>query len=179
MGIENLLKCVRILKKDHAAVHLILGGEGAESKSLGNMIEELGISDSVTMTGFIPPDLLPRYYGAADFFILPSRYLEGFGLVTPESMACGTPVLGTPVGGTKEILGHFDPEFLFRDTSAEAMAKGIQKAIGKYLTNGKQYAALRVRSREYAARNYSWQRHIDQLRSIICEVISYRNKSRK
>jgi glycosyltransferase involved in cell wall biosynthesis len=83
------------------------------------------------------------------------------------------------VGGTKEILAYFDPEFLFQDTSAEAMAKGIRGAIEKYLTNGKQYAALRVRSREYAARNYSWQRHIDQLRSIICEVISYRNKSRK
>jgi glycosyltransferase involved in cell wall biosynthesis len=85
MGIENLLNCIRILKKDHEGIYLILGGEGTESKNLGNKIEELGIADSVTMTGFIPPDLLPGYYGAADFFILPSRYLEGFGLVTPES----------------------------------------------------------------------------------------------
>ncbi|MFB0520779.1 MAG: glycosyltransferase, partial [Desulfatiglandales bacterium] len=121
-----------------------------------------------------PSSILPQYYGAADFFILPTRHLEGFGLVTPESMACGTPVLGTPVGGTKEILSHFDPEFLFSDTSAEAMAKGVQKAIERYFAWKKEYDDLRVRCREYAATNYSWERHLAQLKSILEEIISSR-----
>jgi glycosyltransferase involved in cell wall biosynthesis len=177
MGIANLLKSIHILNKEQKNFHLTLGGEGIERKNLENIIKGLGLSDTVTMTGFIQPDLLPQYYGAADFFILPSRNLEGFGLVTPESMACGTPVLGTPIGGTKEILSRFASQLLFRDTSTEAMAKGIQEAVDSYLTYRKKYDDLRNRCREYVARNYSWQRHTNQLRSIINEVINHRSKS--
>ena len=103
--------------------------------------------------------------------ILPTRRLEGFGLVTPESMACGTPVLGTPVGGTREILLNFDSEFLFKDASPEARAEGIEMAIKKYFSDKKEYNELRFRCREYAEKNYSWQRHADQLKSILKELV--------
>jgi glycosyltransferase involved in cell wall biosynthesis len=170
MGIENLLACIQILRRERINVHLILGGEGIERRNLENMIRDLDLRDEVTMTGFIPSELLPQYYGAADFFVLPTKHLEGFGLVTPESMACGTPVLGTPVGGTKEILYRFEPHFLFSDSSAEAMADGILDAIRSYFPFGKGYEDLRARCREYAATNYSWERHISQLQSIIDEI---------
>ena len=173
MGLDNLLKCIYILKTRQAGIHLVLGGEGPEKKNLENLIGEYDLDDAVMMTGFIPPDLLPKYYGAADFFILPTRQLEGFGLVTVESMACGTPVLGTPVGGTKEILSAFDPQFLFKDNSPEAMADGIEAAISENLINKKKYDELRVRCREYAERNYSWKRHVEQLRSIVDEIIRH------
>lgn len=171
MGLDNLLKCIYILKTRQAGIHLVLGGEGPEKKNLENLIREYDLDDAVTMTGFIPSDRLSEYYGAADFFILPTRQLEGFGLVTVESMACGTPVLGTPVGGTKEILSAFDPQFLFKDSSPEAMAEGIDATIGNNFTSKKKYVELRGQCRKYAGRNYSWQRHVDQLMSIIDEAI--------
>jgi glycosyltransferase involved in cell wall biosynthesis len=167
MGIENLLMGIHMLRKHRTDIHLILGGEGERRDSIEKMIEDLSIGEEVTMTGFIPQDLLPQYYGAADFFILPTKHLEGFGLVTPESMACGTPVLGTPVGGTREILSGFDPTFLFQDTTAEAMVEGIQGILYRYFPFEKNYDDLRTRCREYAASNYSWERHISQLKSII------------
>jgi len=171
MGLDNLLKCIYILKTRQAGIHLVLGGEGPEKMNLENLIREYDLDDAVTMTGFIPSDRLPEYYGAADFFILPTRQLEGFGLVTVESMACGTPVLGTPVGGTKEILSKFDPRFLFKDSSPEAMAEGIDATINNNFTNKKKYDELRGQCRKYAERNYSWQRHVDQLMSIIDNAI--------
>ena len=174
MGLDNLLKCIHILKETDAAIHLTLGGEGIERQNLENLIVEYGLSDEVTMPGFISAELLPHYYGAADLFILPTRHLEGFGLVTPESMACGTPVLGTPVGGTKEILSNFYSQFLFRDASPEAMAQGIQMAISEYFAQNEKYDKLRDRSRTYAENNYSWQRHIEQLKLILNEVIGGR-----
>ena len=170
MGLDNLLKCIHILNKHRADIHLILGGEGIEKENLERIVRKYGLVDAVTMTGFISSDLLPQYYGASDFFILPTRSLEGFGLVTPESMACGTPVLGTPVGGTKEILSGFAPQLLFRDSSPEAMAEGVQNAIREYLEQNEIYAELRARCREYAAKYYSWKRHTDQLRSILGEM---------
>ena len=132
----------------------------------------------MTLTGFIPSENLSKYYSAADFFILPSRKLEGFGLVTPESMACGTPVVGTPVGGTKEILSNFDNDFLCRDSSPEAIAECIQKIIRLYFNNQKDYENLRERCREYAKTNYSWQRHINQLNFLVGETIeTYHRKN--
>lgn len=169
MGIEDLLKCIHILKKNHKTIHLILGGEGIERQNIEKLIEEDNLFDEVTVTGFIPADILSDYYGAADFFILPTRYLEGFGLVTPESMACGTPVLGTPVGGTKEILSGFDSRFLFRDTSPEAMADGIQHAVNEYYYNKSKYKLLRQQCRKYVEERYSWVRHVDMLEQIILE----------
>ena len=167
MGIENLLKSMLILKKSPDEIHLILGGEGIEMQNLKRLIRGYGLLNDVTMAGFIPPEILSEYYGAADFFILPTRNLEGFGLVTPESMACGTPVLGTPVGGTKEILSGFDPRFLFRDTSPRAMAEGIRWAIVEYFVKREKYNQLRIDCRAYAEKNYSWRRHIDQLKWML------------
>ncbi len=171
MGLDNLLRCMYILKNKAIGVQLTVGGEGVERKKLKSLIAEFGLENDITLTGFIPSDLLPRFYGAADFFILPTRSLEGFGLVTPESMACGTPVLGTPIGGTIEILSGFAPRFLFRDTSPESMADGIRFAIEEYFHDKNRYDALRLRCREYAEKNYSWRRHIDQLKSILEEIV--------
>ena len=171
MGLDNLLKSMALLKNQKIAVHLTLGGEGVERNHLKRMITELKLDSDVSMTGFIPPDLLPAYYATADFFILPTRHLEGFGLVTPESMACGTPVLGTPVGATTEILSRFDSDFLFADASAEAMATGIRLAVQRYDKNKKEYDTLRGQCRKFAQRHYSWERHLNQLTSIIANAI--------
>jgi glycosyltransferase involved in cell wall biosynthesis len=175
MGLDNLLQGVRILRNNAARIHLILGGEGIERQHLERLVKVYGLADAVTMTGFIPSDLLPQYYGASDFFVLPTRHLEGFGLVTPESLACGTPVLGTPVGGTREILSGFSPDFLFRDTSPEAIVQGIQKAIARFFPGMKRYEQLRDQCRAYAVRSYSWQRHINQLKTMIEEVVASKN----
>ena len=108
----------------------------------------------------------------SDFFILPTRDLEGFGLVTPESMSCGTPVLGTPVGATREILSKFNREFLFDDTTPSAMACGIQAAVKNYLEDEAKYTELRDNCRHFARNNYAWQRHIQKLQSIISSAIA-------
>jgi glycosyltransferase involved in cell wall biosynthesis len=171
MGLDNLLKCIHILKKNRHGLHLTIVGDGIERHNLENLIERYGLCHEVTMAGFVPQEDLPEYYGAADFFILPTRRLEGFGLVTPESLACGTPVLGTSVGGTKEILSNFDSRFLFADTSPEAMAAGIQWAVRSLFTPKGDYDDLRRRCREYATKHYSWERHTDQLRSILDEIL--------
>ena len=175
MGLDNLFQSIFILKRKKIDVHLTVGGEGVESNNLESLIVELGLESYIKLIGFIPSELLPDFYGAADFFVLPTRSLEGFGLVTPESMACGTPVLGTPVGGTKEILSNFDLQFLFADISPEAMAEGIERAISEYPVKSKKYEDLRIRCRRYVEKNYSWQRHVDQLKSILDELIALGN----
>jgi glycosyltransferase involved in cell wall biosynthesis len=170
MGLDNLLQAILFIKNQQMSIHLTLGGDGIEKKKLKDLILKNGLNKEVTLTGFIQPELLPKYYAASDFFVLPTRRLEGFGLITPESLACGTPVLGTPVGGTKEILSSFKPELLFIDHSAEAMANGIQIAVQKYFSDQKKYDQLRKSCRLHAKSNYSWERHVNQLTSIINDI---------
>ncbi|MDM8535875.1 glycosyltransferase family 4 protein [Desulfobacterales bacterium HSG17] len=166
MGLDNLLKAVSILK-NKIDVYLVIGGHGSQRKILVNMIEELDLKNHVVMPGYIPSDLLPVYYGSSDFFILPTQNLEGFGLVTIESMACGTPVLGTPVGGTKEILSGFNTQFIFKDSSPNSMARGIEKNAEYYLKNKGAYDLLRRKCRKYVVDNYSWDQHVNCLSGIV------------
>ena len=77
------------------------------------LIRQNDLQDKVRLTGMIPRDVLPSYYRAADVFVLPTLSIEGFGLVTIEALATGLPVLGTPVGGTVEILKGVDESLLF------------------------------------------------------------------
>ena len=175
MGLDNLIKAMSLLKKKGTKVHLVIGGRGPEEILLKDLIEHEQLQDDVRMAGFIPADQLPDFYGAADFFILPTLRLEGFGLVTVESLACGTPVLGTPVGGTKEILNNFQSNLLFEDSSPESMADGIQLAVEELFTNTCKYKQLRQRCREYALAHYSWQRHLSQLEAVIEQVALNKN----
>jgi glycosyltransferase involved in cell wall biosynthesis len=170
MGLDNLLHAIKYLKKFETDIFLTIGGEGPEHGMLEKLINKLDLCKEVTMVGFIPSNKIHLYYGAADFFVLPTRQLEGFGLVTLESMACGTPVLGTPVGGTKEILTPFSSAFLFRDSSSKSIANGIEYAINRYFNDQQVYEELRTGCRKYVQKNYSWQRHIDQLMHIISDT---------
>jgi len=170
MGVDNLVHCIDILRQEGLSLHLTIGGDGVDRQKIQQMISDRGLTADIAMTGFIPGGKLAEYYGAADFFVLPTRSLEGFGLVTPESLAAGTPVLGTPVGGTLEILSQFDRRFIFKDTTPAAMAAGIKETLADFNPGENEYEALRQRCRSYAEVNYSWARHNDQLLDILKEI---------
>ena len=61
------------------------------------------------LLGFVAEEDLPWLYRACDISIVPSVALEGFGLPTIESLAAGTPVLVTPIGGLPETVSELDP----------------------------------------------------------------------
>lgn len=167
MGLDYLLYAFLILKKSRNNIHLTIGGEGPEKRNLLQLINNYGLAQDVSMPGFIPHDLLPKYYGAADFFVLPTSKLEGFGLVTIESLGCGTPVLGTPIGGTIEILSGINAELIFDNSTPEAIADGIEKAIQNFESDYFEYTKLRKDCRIFVEENYSWNKHVNSLVELI------------
>lgn len=171
MGLDRLVDAVSILIGKGLSVHLTIGGEGPERKRLERLSEQRKMGGNIDFAGFISDSLLRDYYGSADYFVLPTRELEGFGLVTVESMACGTPVLGTPVGGTAEILKPFDPGLLFSGTSAKEIADGIESAIRIYEKEPHSYRLLRHRCRDHVEKSYCWERHLDVLQTMIDSLV--------
>ncbi len=129
MGIENLLQAVALLRDEGRRITLVIGGHGPLGGTLQTLAETLGIDGCTRFTGFILDDDLPAYYQAADLFVLPTLALEGFGLITLEALACGTPVVGTPVGSTQELLGNFDPRFLASSAEPAALADAIRRGL--------------------------------------------------
>lgn len=162
MGIENLLEAVSLITQKRDNVYLIIGGAGNLEGKLKQLTSKLNLDKFVRFEGFIPEERLPLYYQSADVFILPTKFLEGFGLVTVEALSSGLPVLGTPAGGTKEILGRLDSSLLFPDTSPESMADLISRHI-KYPGLEK----LGERCREFVIRNYSWESAVTEFDKLI------------
>ena len=131
-------------------IQMLPSGGGYLENSLQVQVHELNLETNIRFLGFIPEEALPKYYQAADLFVMPTAALEGFGLSTIESLSCGTPVIATPVGANPEVLGPLGGEFLCEDITPEALAERIiwffDRGVG---------ADLRKRCRDYCESNFS------------------------
>ena len=166
MGLDQLLNAMKDVVHAHPDVMLVIGGSGPLRQTLSSLVEESGLSGHVRFEGFIPEGRLPDYYRMADLFVLPTVEMEGFGLITPEALASGLPVVGTPVGGTLEILGRFDESFLFRDATAKAMAAKIIEKIGVFRDVTFRRGEMALRCRAFAEKHYGWEQNIAQMEDI-------------
>jgi glycosyltransferase involved in cell wall biosynthesis len=103
MGLEVLLDAWRELAPA-SGDRLVVIGEGPSRGSLSELAQRLGVADTVSFLGRVDDATLVQWYRAADLTVVPSVALEGFGLVVLESVACGTPVVGTDADGLREAL---------------------------------------------------------------------------
>ena len=152
MGLENLIDAMHLLKARHSNARLIIAGRGSLHESLAERIKRLDLDETVALAGFVPEDQLPLYYQAPDCFVIPTVALEGFGMVTVETLACGTPVLGTPAGATPELLGRLDPQLVMK--SAEPA--DIADAVAAFLSRD-DLDDWPERCRSCAKEHYDWK----------------------
>lgn len=145
VGIDVFIQSLSIIKKVRQDFHAYIGGKGPERESLETLVSELDLRSYVSFLGFISNEDRVRYFNAADVCVMPSQSLEGFGLVSLESFACGTPVVALPTGANTELVGGFDESLLSRDTTPEALADVILSAW-----NTLKKGRLRESSRHYA-----------------------------
>ncbi len=96
-----------------------------ERKHLLWRARQMGVEDSVCLTGFVHDTTLLRLHQGSDLFVFPSLY-EGYGLPVAEALACGTPVLAADASSLPEIVG---PDALFDATRPAAMAAAIERGL--------------------------------------------------
>jgi glycosyltransferase involved in cell wall biosynthesis len=144
---------------------VLLGGSGPIVGELKARIESLGLQDHVRQLGRVADADLPTAYRAADMTVVPSQALEGFGLITLESLAAGTPVYVTPVGGLPEIVRPFAPQCVFADTSAGEIARVLGDAL-----NGASAVPLETECRTFAE-GFAWPRIAAQVRAVYDEAM--------
>jgi glycosyltransferase involved in cell wall biosynthesis len=129
MGIDNLIRAVHLLAGDGIDCRLVIGGSGPEKDTLLKLIQQLQVENRVVMVGNISEEELPLFFQAADCFVLPTKALECFGLIILEAYACGTPVIGTPVGSIPEVMGDYYADFVTEDSGAKALYRKMKEFI--------------------------------------------------
>ena len=165
MGLEQLIMAIAQVRKQHPDVLLKIAGKGYQAPVLQALIDELDLHHNVELLGYVDDVLLPVCYQAADFSIVPSQSLEGFGLICLESLATGTPVLGTPVGGIPEVLKPLTSEMVLEGAQTDDLVRGIQGVL-----SGDRVLPQSAQCREYVEKNYSWETVSTQLRAIYQSV---------
>jgi D-inositol-3-phosphate glycosyltransferase len=168
-GIDTLLESVAVVSRTCTGRNLkvlIVGGggqtedENAELKRVVELHHELNLEEQVEFVGSKPQELLPLYYSAADITVMPSHY-ESFGLVAVESMASGTSVIASNVGGLSFTVKDGETGFLVPEENHFVLAEQVHALL--------KNPDLRLRMGEQAAehaRQYSWRNIAEQIIDI-------------
>lgn len=151
VGLEGLIDSMRRVRRAVPDVLLMIAGKGPLRSKLELMIDDYNLSSNVRLLGFVPETDLATTYRAADLSVMPTMALEGFGLSAVESLAAGTPVIATPVGGIPSILHNLSPDLLFEDTDPRVFPPQLIAA----LTGSLNLPDART-CQSYAAEHFDW-----------------------
>jgi glycosyltransferase involved in cell wall biosynthesis len=162
-----LLKAAQIVRASHANFVVKIAGKGPLRETLEGAINVLGLTDCVELLGFVSEDDLVQAYQAADVTILPTQSLEGFGTIISESLACGTPVIVTPVGGMPEAVAPLGNGLIARSASPEDIAERMDAVLRGTLILPDHEAC-----RTYAVENYDWVTVWQRVRSVFATTQS-------
>lgn len=162
MGISQLLNAIALIKPKIPEVLLAIAGKGLLRETLEQQATELDLNHHVKFLGYLPDEQLPIAYQAADLTVVPSQALEGFGLILLESLACGTPVMCTPVGGMPEILTPFSPELITDSITEKAIAEKLESLLTEAIK-----LPSRTACRDYAETHFNWFNIADQVQEVL------------
>ena len=129
MGLEELVDAMFVVRQSVPDALLVIAGKGPLEPALRATIAARRLDSHVRLAGYVTDEALPLWYRAADVTVVPTLSLEGFGLTTIESLAAGTPVLVTPVGGLPEAVAPLSPELVLPSIGYQAIAAGISDAL--------------------------------------------------
>jgi glycosyltransferase involved in cell wall biosynthesis len=172
MGLHNLIEAMREVVRAYPDVLLLIVGKGALRNELAQHIESSSLALNVRLAGAVSDPMLRLLYRAANFSIVPTTAYEGFGLILVESLACGTPVLGTPQGAIPEVLGPLSESLILESAAPQHLGEGMLEAL-----RGKRVLPSSEQCETYAARNYAWPVIASKVCQVYREVLSARGSS--
>jgi D-inositol-3-phosphate glycosyltransferase len=163
---DLLLQAAAMMEEDAQVV--IVGGKlpgDKEVQHLRKLAADLDISRRVHFLGAQPQHELPAIYSAADVTVIPS-YHESFGLAAVESLACGTPVVGTRSSGLTTIVRHGETGYLVPHCPGF-----FAERLDTLLRNPDLLAKMRMAARS-SVLQFSWKNVAEQMGNLYSDVIS-------
>ena len=143
-GVAWLVRAVAELRRRETACKLLIVGDGEEMPAVRETVRELNAGDFVQILGRVPHDEIERYYSVVDVLVYPRHSIRLTELVTPlkplEAMALGKAILGSDVGGIRELVQAEKTGVLYRADNVEDFCEqakrllsqtGLQRKLGK------------------------------------------------
>jgi len=156
----------RLAASDPSAQLVVVGEDGGQRASLLARVQQLGISPRVHLLGHVDDDaLLAAAYREARVTVLPSEY-EAFGLVLLESLAAGTPVVASRVGGIPEVVDDGKAGLLVPPKSPDALAGAIDR-LWRDRDLARRFGEY---GRDQVVPRFRWDALVDRLDALYREV---------
>jgi glycosyltransferase involved in cell wall biosynthesis len=149
-GLADVVNALPLLPKN---VCLLLCGFGNLESSLRKLVKKLSLEHRVRFFGACSHADLPAIISSSDVFIRPSLS-EGLGNAFLESMACGTPVIGTPVGGIPDFLEDEKTGFFCLPEHPESIRNTVIKVM--YYEKEK-LSQIKKAAKDLVVEKYNWQ----------------------
>jgi glycosyltransferase involved in cell wall biosynthesis len=127
-GVKYLIGAMPQIVRQHPDVKLVLVGSGPLETRLRELVQRLGVTESVVFVGRRSHDQMPQVVAAADVLVLPSLN-EGLPRVILEAMATGLPVVATSVGGIPELVADGRTGLLVRPADEGALADAVCRVL--------------------------------------------------
>jgi D-inositol-3-phosphate glycosyltransferase len=175
-GFDDLIRAFAQLRRRHMLTpRLVIVGESMrnaeefgpdELARLRHVAREENVEEYVTFAGACSQEELCAYYCASDVFVTAPRY-EPFGLTALEAMACGTPVVGTRVGGLKFSVQHGHTGLLVPPQDPTALAD----VVARLLKTPEERAILGRQGQQRARAAFSWNDIVSRLTHVYGDVV--------
>jgi len=151
-NIEGLIEAFLLVSAQWPTVKLVIAGKkGWLYESIFKKAEQLGLTDKVVFTGFVPEEDKPGLIRGAKVLVLPS-FWEGFGLDAVNAMASGVPVVASHAGSLPEVVG--EAGILVDPDDIDSMAQGIESVLSADSTKYNRIVAAGLSQ----ARKFSWEK---------------------
>jgi glycosyltransferase involved in cell wall biosynthesis len=160
-GVLNFVKAIPEIIKESDNLEFLIGGEGQLRDKIKKYLDKENLNDKVNLAGWIPHDKLPDYLNELKLVVLPS-YTEGLPNLMLEAMACGTPVLATPVGAIPDVIKDEETGFVMENNSPECIAENVLRAL-----NYPNLDKIVKNARELVEKEFTYEVAVDGYRKIL------------
>ena len=148
-GVFDVLSAVSILR-DRTPCGLVVAGDGPARARLVARVHELELDDAVELTGYLTAEQLMCAYLAADVFVFPSYWAEGFPTVVTEAMSAGLPIVTTRVRGNADHLEEDVHALFVPPRDPYALAQSIERLLNDRGLRTRMSNANRRKLEEFA-----------------------------
>lgn len=127
-GVLEFVLCMPSVLRKKPGIRFAIVGEGPLSKEVNGRLRESNLENKVIRPGWVDHNEIASWLNSCRLLVVPS-YTEGLPNIILEAMACGTPVLATPVGGIQDLIEDERTGFLTTTNNPEDIAKNIVRAL--------------------------------------------------
>jgi glycosyltransferase involved in cell wall biosynthesis len=164
-GVMNFVSAIPLILGHYPNTKFFIGGDGLLLNKIKEEMKKNELYDKVTITGGISHDRVPEYLNELKLLVLPS-YTEGLPNIVLEAMACGTPVLATPVGGVPDVIEDEETGFILEDNTPETISDRIIKTL-----NNTKLVDIAKNAEKIIKEEYTYEKAVERYRRVIYEIM--------